>query len=74
MIQRQQNTLLPLFFGKRTVIDSLKLLPFLFAVYLAIEIIEAAEKRGDISPDKTTLIEFTSGNTGVAMAAFAALF
>lgn len=39
---------------------------------MAIEIIEAAEKRGDISPDKTTLIEFTSGNTGVAMAAFAA--
>ena len=39
---------------------------------MAIEIIEAAEKRGEISPDKTTLIEFTSGNTGVAMAAFAA--
>lgn len=39
---------------------------------MAIEIIEAAEKRGDISPDKTTLVEFTSGNTGVAMAAFAA--
>ena len=39
---------------------------------MALEIIEAAEKRGDISADKTTLIEFTSGNTGVAMAAFAA--
>ena len=39
---------------------------------MAIEIIEAAEKRGEISPDKTTLVEFTSGNTGVAMAAFAA--
>lgn len=39
---------------------------------MALEIIEAAEKRGDISPDKTTLVEFTSGNTGVAMAAFAA--
>ena len=39
---------------------------------MSIEIIEAAEKRGEISPDKTTLVEFTSGNTGVAMAAFAA--
>ncbi|MDO5154886.1 MAG: cysteine synthase family protein [Eubacteriales bacterium] len=39
---------------------------------IALEIIEAAEKRGDIHPDKTTLIEFTSGNTGIAMAAFAA--
>lgn len=39
---------------------------------MALEIIEAAEARGDISADKTTLIEFTSGNTGVAMAAFAA--
>ena len=39
---------------------------------MALEIIEAAERRGDISPDKTTLVEFTSGNTGVAMAAFAA--
>lgn len=39
---------------------------------MALEIIEAAEKRGDISPDKTTLVEFTSGNTGIAMAAFAA--
>jgi len=39
---------------------------------MALEIIEAAEERGDISPDKTTLIEFTSGNTGIAMAAFAA--
>lgn len=39
---------------------------------IALEIIEAAEKRGDISPDKNTLIEFTSGNTGIALAAFAA--
>lgn len=39
---------------------------------MALEMIEAAERRGEISPDKTTLIEFTSGNTGVAMAAFAA--
>ncbi len=39
---------------------------------MALEIIEAAERRGRISPDKTTLVEFTSGNTGIAMAAFAA--
>ncbi len=39
---------------------------------MALEIIEAAEKRGEISPDKTTLVEFTSGNTGVALASFAA--
>ena len=39
---------------------------------MALEIIEAAEARGDISPDKTTLVEFTSGNTGIALAAFAA--
>ena len=39
---------------------------------IALEIIEQAELRGDISPDKTTLIEFTSGNTGIALAAFAA--
>ena len=39
---------------------------------MALEIIEAAERRGEISPDKTTLVEFTSGNTGIAMAAFAA--
>lgn len=39
---------------------------------IALEIIEAAEARGEISPEKTTLIEFTSGNTGVALASFAA--
>lgn len=39
---------------------------------IALEIIEQAEKRGEISPDKTTLVEFTSGNTGIALAAFAA--
>lgn len=39
---------------------------------IALEIIEQAEARGDISPDKTTLVEFTSGNTGIALAAFAA--
>lgn len=39
---------------------------------IALEIIEQAEARGEISPDKTTLVEFTSGNTGIALAAFAA--
>ena len=39
---------------------------------IALEIIEQAESRGEISPDKTTLVEFTSGNTGIALAAFAA--
>ena len=39
---------------------------------IALEIIEEAEKRGEISPGKNTLIEFTSGNTGIALAAFAA--
>ena len=39
---------------------------------IALEIIEAAEKRDEISPDTTTLVEFTSGNTGIALAAFAA--
>ncbi len=39
---------------------------------IALEIIEQAELRGEINPDKTTLVEFTSGNTGIALAAFAA--
>lgn len=39
---------------------------------IALEIIEQAEERGEISPDKNTLVEFTSGNTGIALAAFAA--
>lgn len=39
---------------------------------IALEIIEQAEQRGEISPDKTTIVEFTSGNTGIALAAFAA--
>ena len=39
---------------------------------IALEIIGQAELRGEISPDKTTIVEFTSGNTGIALAAFAA--
>ena len=38
----------------------------------ALEIIEEAEKRGEISPDRTTLVEFTSGNMGIGIAAIAA--
>ena len=38
----------------------------------ALEIIEAAEGRGEISPGKTTLVEFTSGNMGIGIAAVAA--
>ncbi len=38
----------------------------------ALEIIESAEKRGEISADKTTIVEFTSGNMGVGIASVAA--
>ncbi len=38
----------------------------------ALEIIERAEERGEISPDKTTLVEFTSGNMGIGIASVAA--
>ena len=34
---------------------------------IALEIIEGAEARGEISPDKTTLVEFTSGNTQLSL-------
>ena len=39
---------------------------------IALEMIEQAEKRGDINNKDNTLVEFTSGNTGIALAAFAA--
>lgn len=38
----------------------------------ALEIIEEAEKRGEINPETTTLVEFTSGNMGIGIAAIAA--
>lgn len=38
----------------------------------ALEIIERAEERGEINPEKTTLVEFTSGNMGIGIAAIAA--
>jgi cysteine synthase A len=34
--------------------------------------IEAAEKRGEIHPSRTTIVEATSGNTGVGLAMVAA--
>ena len=39
---------------------------------IAFHMIDQAEKRGEISPDKTTLVDFTSGNTGIGYAMVAA--
>lgn len=39
---------------------------------IALNMIESAEARGEISPGKTTIVDFTSGNTGIGYAMVAA--
>jgi cysteine synthase A len=40
---------------------------------IVLSIIEEAEKRGDIIPGKTTIVEITSGNTGISLAMICAI-
>ena len=39
---------------------------------IALNMLETAERNGQITPGKSTIVEITSGNTGIALAAFAA--